>query len=404
MNKTVLILPLLAVALGACGTTSPMTGADAGSLREASAKPSGTSDQQAATTLKVEPLMRISDGVAPEEAAYQKGRQHLAAHRFDAAIVEFGQALAINPKLTNAYVGVGVAQSMANRQPLAIAAFNEAVALDPNNPQWHANLGMAYARSGMFESARAALAKAWALAPDNRRIEAQYQRVSETALQARLAAERDARKQAQVAASGMTIISANGQDAGMRQVGTRVYELSLQNPGVPMNMAARHGVAADASVSPLKMAAAGGVTAQTGSSVPTPTPATPAATTLPLVYQGPTQKALPAERSTSISTTDHASPVAEASPTTVNRKVETPVDVPTDDAAQIAMDDDTAQSDADAMQASVPVSAFSSPEEALELARQRLFERRLAAARIRAARTAMIGLEDEAVAATAMTR
>ena len=277
-------------------------------------------------------------------------------HRFDLAIAEFAQALAINPKLTNAYVGVGVAQSMANRQSLAVAAFNEAIALDPNNPQWHANLGMAHARSARFESARLALARAWALAPGNQRIEAQYQRVSETAMLARMAAEREARRQAEVAASGMTIIAADGESAGMRQVGTRVYELSLQQP-----VAASQPVAV---VNPL---------------AETAVPLAAAGSTKPA---GPMNEATPADR---VSEAD-----ASTQPTT-KASAETGLNV-------------AASTESEVRPAAAPDSAFSSPEEALQLARQRLFERRLAAARIRAARTAMIGVEEMVAARSAATR
>ena len=430
MNKIALIMPLLTAVLGACGSTSPM-------MRNA---------DDSTSTLRVEPVVRITNGVAPEEAAYQMGRQHLAAHRFDLAIAEFAQALAINPKLTNAYVGVGVAQSMANRQSLAVAAFNEAIARDPNNPQWHANLGMAHARSARFESARLALARAWALAPGNQRIEAQYQRVSETAMLARMAAEREARRQAEVAASGMTIIAADGESAGMRQVGTRVYELSLQQPvaasqpvavvnplaetAVPLAAAGSTTataattvdadktlpavgsfvqVLATGTMEPVLMADASPVGASPSSaavSPPTRVDAAPVATppveaaatvtepadeTLPLVYQAPVKSAKPAGPMNEATPADRVSEADASTQPTTKASAETGLNV-------------AASTESEVRPAAAPDSAFSSPEEALQLARQRLFERRLAAARIRAARTAMIGVEEMVAARSAATR
>ncbi|MFK7964945.1 MAG: hypothetical protein AB8C46_13360 [Burkholderiaceae bacterium] len=227
MKNARLLLPLFAVTLGACGTYAPMVNDDQSkSIGQKVANTAATKDPL--TTLSVEPTTRISNGVSEDRAAYLTGKSLLAEHKTDAAIDSFAKALSLNPKMVDAYVGIGIAQSMANRQPLAIAAFGEAVRLEPGKAQWRANLGMAMARNGEFQKANQELSKAWAMAPSNRRIEAQYQRVAETARLERIVAEQAAARQAQIDASGMTVVTAESMGSGMRQVNKRVYELDLE--------------------------------------------------------------------------------------------------------------------------------------------------------------------------------
>lgn len=433
MKTIQLMLPLFAVTLGACSTYTPMTDGDQHTAL--GQKVSGKAQaEKPLTSLAVEPMTRITNGVSDDRAAYLMGKSLLAEHKTDAAIDSFAKALSINAKMVDAYVGIGIAQSMANRQPLAIAAFDEAVRLEPSSAQWRANLGMAFARNGDFQKASTELSKAWAMAPSNKRIEAQYQRVAETARLERVVAEQAAARQASIDASGMTIITGDDTGGGMRQVNNRVYELDLEPKlAAPANMdkmnqpmvAALQAPAAS-SLPPLVSVASAEPMAEAKESEPTlaatveseavemaevklPAPMLPPAmqitqttetvekvvTTAPVKIKPITmsaEKVQVTDMPMSLSAEQVAKAEAEIT-RTEEPVLATSMSTPTE---KMAVEMSVAKVEAETEQQPAAENAILSREQALELARKRLFERKLARARIRAARTAMIGLEDQA--------
>ncbi len=405
MTRPGLLLPLVAAVLGACSSMS------------APVDPAGRSDSP-----RVEPMMRVTAGVPADQAAYIDGKTHLAAHRFDLAIESFRQALRLNPRHVDSLNGMGVAHSLAQRQPEAIVAFGQAVELAPDNAQWQANLGMALARDGQFEQARSVLAKAWALAPANALIEAQYQRVSASAREQELSRRQRHGPQA-VAAP----ITSDIPRVGLRQLGERVFELDLDQPAdvtveapavveAPVINQAQRVLAAprvDATIivqesptildsttatkemPPVQMSAAAdsplGTTveqpeqlAQTQPSVD----ARPDPATLPYVYEGRRSTRLP-DMPVTVSP-DNAVPNAPGLPVSEPSSTTAPA-VPL--AAPATAEVESSAVDASAVEATAlpaDASAQTEPSEALEAARQALYQRRLEAARIRAARTQAI--------------
>lgn len=218
MNKVGLLLPLVAAVLGACSTVD-MGAGSGGAVGKGTAS-------SAEMQPRVEPTLRITPGMAADQAAYLQGKQLLSAGKLEDAITAFRQSLVLNPANVDSLVGLGVAQSMSQRQPEAIMAFRQAVALQPGNAQWHANLGMALARDGQFDEAQQTLARAWAMEPGSDRIEAQYQRVSAAVREQQNVAREAAQQQA-----GMSRVSQDGS-TGLRQVGERMFELDLDREAV----------------------------------------------------------------------------------------------------------------------------------------------------------------------------
>lgn len=434
MKKVRLMLPLFAVTLGACSTYTPVANNEHDQRTTLGQKVSGKPQaEKPLASLTVEPMTRITNGVSEDRAAYLMGKSLLAEHRTDAAIDSFAKALSINAKMVDAYVGIGIAQSMANRQPLAIAAFDEAVRLDPSNAQWRANLGMALARSGDFQKASAELSTAWAMAPSSKRIEAQYQRVSETARLERVVAEQAAARQASIDASGMTVITGGDTGGGMRRVSKRVYELDLEPK-----------LAAATTMNNVNQPMAAAVQAPTASSLPPlvsveptvpmievkPAPVEiaeekmPAPMLPPAMQTAKVAEAIESDKQAAVATVMAVETVVTTAAVKVEPVVASGEKVQISDMPMSLTAEQVAKAEAEisrkespALAATVPAPSVEMPvakvemqaeqqaaiepailtrEEALELARQRLFERKLARARIRAARTAMIGLEDQA--------
>lgn len=423
MTRPGLLLPLVAAVLGACSSMS------------APVDPAGRSDSP-----RVEPMMRVTAGVPADQAAYIDGKTHLAAHRFDLAIESFRQALRLNPRHVDSLNGMGVAHSLAQRQPEAIVAFGQAVELTPDNAQWHANLGMALARDGQFEQARSVLAKAWALAPANALIEAQYQRVSASAREQELS-----RRQRQGQHSVAAPITSDIPRVGLRQLGERVFELDLDQPAevtVEAPAGAEEPVVVEASVTdqaprvlaaplvdattivqesptivdsptateempPVQISAAAdsplGTTIEQPEQLAQSQPsvdARPDPTTLPYVYEGRRSTRLP-DTSVTVSP-DNAVPNAPGLPVSEPSSTAAPA---TPLAAPATAEVEASAVDASAVEASAlpaDAAAQTEPSEALEAARQALYQRRLEAARIRAARTQAI--DDAAAAAGVPTR
>lgn len=72
------------------------------------------------------------------------GRLYLKNKQYIKAVKEYEKAIALNPKGTEAYNGVGIAYTMLKRYSEAIAAQQEALALQPDFAEAHAGLGLAY--------------------------------------------------------------------------------------------------------------------------------------------------------------------------------------------------------------------------------------------------------------------
>lgn len=148
----------------------------------------------AATELKMQPLLRISDSAGSARDFYQLGRFYQGQNRFaqaaeayrraleyhkddiearnalattysaqgklDEAIAEFEAILKVTPQLAHLHNNLGYTYYLQNNLDKAIAAFETAIALEPRNPRAYNNLGLAYRKLGNTEKSRLAFARA----------------------------------------------------------------------------------------------------------------------------------------------------------------------------------------------------------------------------------------------------
>ncbi len=79
---------------------------------------------------------------------WTKGKALLDDHKGDEAIVEFDEAVRLDPKYAQAYIDRGLAYSRKGDPDRALADYNEALRLDPKLALAYAGRGHAYARKG----------------------------------------------------------------------------------------------------------------------------------------------------------------------------------------------------------------------------------------------------------------
>ena len=113
-----------------------------------------------------------SEQSLPEVSAVAIGsstaRYNLALHlalqgQYDQAILEYQNALAINPELKDAHSSLGVLFTYQGDLPAAAESFRQALALDEEDPLSHARLGMTLLKQQRYVEARASLLRAAAL-------------------------------------------------------------------------------------------------------------------------------------------------------------------------------------------------------------------------------------------------
>ena len=79
---------------------------------------------------------------------WEKGKALLGDHQGDYAIVEFDEAVRLDPKYAQAYIDRGLAYSRKGDPDHAIADYDEAIRLDPKLPMAYAGRGFAYGKKG----------------------------------------------------------------------------------------------------------------------------------------------------------------------------------------------------------------------------------------------------------------
>lgn len=82
-----------------------------------------------------------------------KGISHFVQENFDAAIAEFSQAIAINPKATNAYYQRAKVYENKDNFDEAIADYSRAIKIDPEYSQAYYYRGVLYQQKGLLEPA-----------------------------------------------------------------------------------------------------------------------------------------------------------------------------------------------------------------------------------------------------------
>lgn len=96
------------------------------------------------------------------EAAFEFEKESL----LDVAQAHFEKAVALDPKSSEAYAGMGRCQFKLNRGEAAIASLKEAIRLAPTRPGWHLSLGDVYYAMGDLDSAMTVYEQAARLSPD----------------------------------------------------------------------------------------------------------------------------------------------------------------------------------------------------------------------------------------------
>lgn len=86
-------------------------------------------------------------------AAYERGVAAFEARRFVEAAQAWRQAAALDPRLTDAYVGIGVVLLKQGRADEAEAAFQAALRQDPRQVNALANLGALAVQRGQYDIA-----------------------------------------------------------------------------------------------------------------------------------------------------------------------------------------------------------------------------------------------------------
>jgi len=118
-------------------------------------------------------VARAADRAAAAAAEHrQRGLGHLEQGRLDAALAEFRQALALDPRDAVSSDRIGVVLAESGQVEAAAAEFERAIGLDPRLPDPHFHLGLAHDRSGRTQEAIARYHEALWLKPDF--VEAAY--------------------------------------------------------------------------------------------------------------------------------------------------------------------------------------------------------------------------------------
>ena len=104
----------------------------------------------------------------PEFAVYQqRGDSSFARGDLDAAVVEYGKAIELNPSLADAYLSRGRVYSNKGWYDMAITDFTKAAELDPKDASTFVNRGQAWEKKGDTAKAKEDYSKALELNADN---------------------------------------------------------------------------------------------------------------------------------------------------------------------------------------------------------------------------------------------
>lgn len=91
---------------------------------------------------------------------YMAGLKHFGQNRFEEAIAEYTQALALKPDWADVLNAVATAQSKLGRHEEAVATIERAIAINPNDAFSFTSLSIFLQRQGKIQEAETAAAKA----------------------------------------------------------------------------------------------------------------------------------------------------------------------------------------------------------------------------------------------------
>ena len=96
---------------------------------------------------------RKLDRLVRADAQEERGRRHLAARRYDAAVNCFSAAIRLDPTNAGYYVGRALAHAKREDHELAIEDFTTAIGLDPGHAAAFNGRDLVYTMTGDYESA-----------------------------------------------------------------------------------------------------------------------------------------------------------------------------------------------------------------------------------------------------------
>ena len=110
-------------------------------------------------------LQRTQDTTERAQILANIGRHYLKDENYEKAVWEYQKALGMNPQLSAAYNGIGIAYTVLERYSEAIDAQQKALAFQPNFVEAHAGLGLVYLKQNHTEPALKHYRQAVALDP-----------------------------------------------------------------------------------------------------------------------------------------------------------------------------------------------------------------------------------------------
>lgn len=109
----------------------------------------------------------VSKSEAASQAHLRSGLDSYGRKEYAVAEAEFRQALKVQPKSTEALIGLGATLAMLENDEEAASSFQTAISLSPNNARAWRGLGVARTGMGDQKGAIEAFEKAVSLEPDN---------------------------------------------------------------------------------------------------------------------------------------------------------------------------------------------------------------------------------------------
>jgi tetratricopeptide (TPR) repeat protein len=98
------------------------------------------------------------------DKAFELGVHYLDIQEFEMALIAFGEAIRLDPKMAQAFNGRAVVYGLKDDLQKALADASEAVLLDPWEPEYYRTRSFMHDRLGQQEEAAADLEKAEQLA------------------------------------------------------------------------------------------------------------------------------------------------------------------------------------------------------------------------------------------------
>src|SRR5512145_127128 len=163
-----------------CAAIAVLLASPAGAQTVHVAQPAPTAEQErdrcanASRTYGAEAQIRACSSLLRAPHVSDRRRAHLlnnrgngfrGAREFGRAIVDYDEAIRLNPAYANAYNNRGIAYRAAGAPDLAIADFSRALELDPNAANVYTNRGSAHADKGDLARAIADYTRAIELDP-----------------------------------------------------------------------------------------------------------------------------------------------------------------------------------------------------------------------------------------------